>query len=121
RFESCRARHSIEALETGGSILGSGPARWSRLGKAAYPLQPAGQNRGCGTRVPPEGINVMRLPSRLLFVSWFLPVSLLLVAGPGAAAQDGHGHGDAGATAPASAPAAAAVRWSDPAAWPEGK
>jgi cell migration-inducing and hyaluronan-binding protein len=60
----------------------------------------------------------MRLPFRLLLVSWLLPVSLL-GAGSGVAAQESHAHADAGAQTPPAA--ASTVRWSDPAAWPEGK
>ena len=60
----------------------------------------------------------MRLPSRLLLVSSLLSVSLL-GAGSGVAAQDRHAHGHADADAPPST--VRTVRWSDPAAWPEGK
>src|SRR5687768_10969975 len=64
-------------------------------------------------------MNVMRMRSRLLRVALFLPVSLLLGTGSGAAAQESHDHADAaGDTRPA---ALRKVRWSDPAAWPEGK
>src|SRR5688500_3709705 len=64
-------------------------------------------------------MNVMRLPSRLLGVALFLPVSLMLGTGSGAAAQDNHAHA---AAAQETRPAALRqVRWSDPAAWPEGR
>ena len=60
----------------------------------------------------------MRMQSRLL-LSVLLPASVLLGAGSGAAAQEAHAHADAGTDAP---PAAVrTVRWSDPAAWPDGK
>ena len=76
-----------------------------------------------GPVVPPEGINVMRLPARLLLVSSLLPVSLLSL-GSGVAAQENHGHAHADAAADAAARAPSTVktvRWSDPAAWPDGK
>src|SRR5687767_6104016 len=59
----------------------------------------------------------MRLPSRL-FLSLLLP-ALMLGAAPGVAAQDSHAHAEA-APAARAAPVRT-VRWSDPAAWPEGK
>src|SRR5690606_28058639 len=63
-------------------------------------------------------MDVMRLPARLLLVSLLCPASVLGVA-PGAAAQESHAHADEAAEA---APAAVrTVRWSDPAAWPDGK
>jgi cell migration-inducing and hyaluronan-binding protein len=61
----------------------------------------------------------MRMPSRLLLLSWLLPALLVLGTGAEAVAQDGHAHADAGAAAPAAA--MRHMRWSDPAAWPEGK
>src|SRR5690606_26114266 len=65
-----------------------------------------------------EGMDVMRLPARLLLVSLLCPASLLGVA-PGAAAQESHAHADEGVEA---APVAVkTVRWSDPSAWPDGK
>jgi cell migration-inducing and hyaluronan-binding protein len=61
----------------------------------------------------------MAKQSRLLRVSLLLPVSLLLGAGSGVAAQETHTHAVADAEA---APAAArSLRWSDPATWPGGK
>jgi len=57
----------------------------------------------------------MRMQPRLLVLALLLPVSLLL--GAGAAAQD-HAHADAAQAHPA---AMRTVRWSDPAAWPDGK
>ena len=62
----------------------------------------------------------MRLQSRLLLFASLLPAILMLGIGSGAAAQDSHAeHVDAAAEA---APAAVrTVRWSDPAAWPEGR
>jgi cell migration-inducing and hyaluronan-binding protein len=61
----------------------------------------------------------MRLPSGRHFAALLLPLSLLL--GAGAAAQDSHDH--AAMVAPADAPAGEVrtVRWSDPAAWPDGR
>lgn len=57
-------------------------------------------------------------PRRLLF-SLLLPVSLLLGAGSGVAAQEHHAHA---AMEPEAPPATVrSLRWSDPAAWPEGK
>src|SRR5688500_2629397 len=71
------------------------------------------------SRVSREGMNVMRMrPGRYLF-SLLVPATLMLGAGPGVAAQDGHDHADADTEAPAAA--MRKVRWSDPAAWPEGK
>src|SRR5690606_36055489 len=65
-----------------------------------------------------EGMDVMRWPTRLPLVSLLCPASLLGASG-GAAAQESHAHADEGAEA---APAAVkTVRWSDPAAWPDGK
>jgi cell migration-inducing and hyaluronan-binding protein len=61
----------------------------------------------------------MAKQSRLLRVSLLLPVSLLLGAGSGVAAQETHAHAVADAEA---APAVArSLRWSDPATWPGGK
>ncbi len=57
-------------------------------------------------------------PRRLLF-SLLLPVSILLGGGSGAAAQEHHAHV---AMEPEAPPAAVrSLRWSDPAAWPQGK
>ncbi|TIX51212.1 G8 domain-containing protein [Alteraurantiacibacter aquimixticola] len=56
---------------------------------------------------------------RLLRLCALLPVSLLLGAGSGVAAQDSHAHADMEAEA---APAQVrSLRWSDPATWPDGK
>jgi cell migration-inducing and hyaluronan-binding protein len=64
----------------------------------------------------------VRISSHLL-QGFLLPLSLLLGAGvgSGAAAQDNHDH--AAMAAPALAPAGdvQTVRWSDPAAWPDGR
>src|SRR5687767_14154229 len=57
-------------------------------------------------------------PGRYLF-SLLLPAALMLGAGSGAAAQEGHAHADAAADGPAAA--MRRVLWSDPSAWPEGK
>ncbi|HEY4032010.1 MAG TPA: G8 domain-containing protein [Caulobacteraceae bacterium] len=63
----------------------------------------------------------MRMPSRLLRLSWLAPAALMLGLGAEAAAQDTH----AGMVmpAPAQAPPSAAKpsRWSDPRSWPGGK
>src|SRR5688572_12841304 len=68
------------------------------------------------SRVPPEGIDTMRKQLSQFLVALLLPVSLF-GAGP-VAAQD-HAHASAAAEAP---PAVVrTMRWSDPAAWPEGK
>src|SRR5688572_8477413 len=65
----------------------------------------------------------MRPGQRLLWL--LLPAALLLGAGSGVAAQDSHAHADGGTEAPAAAVRrnliVPLVRWSDPAAWPEGK
>jgi cell migration-inducing and hyaluronan-binding protein len=63
----------------------------------------------------------MRVEYRLLRVSLLLSASLVLGAGTAAVAQDHHAHADAGASADAPAPALRKLRWSDPAAWPDGK
>jgi len=61
----------------------------------------------------------MAQQSRLLRFLLLLPVSLLLGAGAGVAAQESHARADAAMEAP---PAAVrTVRWSDPSAWPDGK
>ena len=52
--------------------------------------------------------------------SLVLPAALLLGAGA-AHAQDNHAHADAGASADTPATAMRTARWSDPAAWPDGK
>src|SRR5690606_28427247 len=72
-------------------------------------------------RVPNEGIDVMRLQSRLLLFSALLPLSLAAPFAGAALAQDHGAHADAGEAAAAPAAAARTVRWSDPAAWPEGR
>ena len=62
--------------------------------------------------------------SRLLRVSSFLGVALVLGAGPGTSAQDSHSHAhaDAAEEAGVSAPAVRTrSMWSDPAGWPSGK
>jgi len=63
--------------------------------------------------VPMEGIEIMRMQSRLHLLVLLLAASLSLGFGAGASAQG----------APAQAPAAAVhwARWSDPASWPDGK
>jgi len=61
----------------------------------------------------------MAQQSRLLRFLLLLPVSVLFGAGAGAAAQESHDHV---ATESEAAPKAAqSMRWSDPAAWPDGK
>src|SRR5690606_2648643 len=75
-----------------------------------------------GTRSPgAEGMVVMRkLPGRYGF-SLFVSASVLGL-GSAAAAQGSHAHDHAAEAAADAAPVAAkTVRWSDPAAWPEGK
>ena len=59
---------------------------------------------------------------RLLIASLFLPASLLLGFGP-ALAQADHAHDHAGmdTAAPAEPAARRALRWSDPATWPDGR
>ncbi len=66
---------------------------------------------------PTEGIDTMRMHSRLLLFSSLLPVSLLLGAGTAVHAHEGHA--DGGAHAPS--PAVGETLWSDPASWPGGK
>ncbi len=61
----------------------------------------------------------MAKQSRLLLASLLLPVSLLLGAGSGVAAQESHAHGVMDAEAPAGT--VRSLYWSDPAAWPDGK
>src|SRR5690606_6389103 len=72
----------------------------------------------------PERMKVMGKRSRYYLSVGVLSASLMLAA-PRAAAQDSHAHDHAGAVpdAPADTPASAVrtVRWSDPAAWPDGK
>src|SRR5690606_21357514 len=92
------------------------------LGNSAYPLQPLGQQEEGLASPGAEGMVVMRkLPGRYGF-SLFVSASVLGL-GSAAAAQGGHAHGHAAeAAADAAAPVAVkTVRWSDPAAWPEGK
>jgi len=57
-------------------------------------------------------------PGLHLFAS-LIPATLLLAPAGGAAAQDSHVHADAGPAAPAAA--MRTMRWSDPAAWPDGR
>jgi cell migration-inducing and hyaluronan-binding protein len=61
----------------------------------------------------------MRL-GRHLF-AWCLPATLLLGGGSGAAAQESHAHAEPAALPDAPPVAMRRVRWSDPAAWPDGK
>ena len=62
----------------------------------------------------------MRMPDRLLRAALLLPATLLLGLPAGiAAAQENHAHADESMAAP---PATVrTMRWSDPAAWPDGK
>ena len=61
----------------------------------------------------------MRKQPRLHLLAVLVAAHLALGSGSGAAAQEGHAHADAAAAA---GPAAVrTLRWSDPAAWPEGK
>jgi cell migration-inducing and hyaluronan-binding protein len=69
--------------------------------------------------VPTEGIDVMRMKSRMFLISLLFPVSLVLGLGAGANAQETHSHMDMPALAPAGAMKSS--RWSDPASWPDGK
>src|SRR5687767_11228198 len=57
-------------------------------------------------------------PGQYLF-ALLLPATLMLGAGSGVAAQENHDHADAAAVTPSSP--VRTVRWSDPAAWPDGK
>jgi len=62
----------------------------------------------------------MSMQPRLLALALLAPVSLML--GGGAAAQDSHDHAAMAAAAAEAPPVAMrTVRWSDPAAWPDGK
>src|SRR5690606_41626325 len=91
------------------------------LGNSAYPLQPLGQQEEGLASPGAEGMVVMRkLPGRYGF-SLFVSASVLGL-GSAAAAQGSHAHDHAAEAAADAAPVAAkTVRWSDPAAWPEGK
>src|SRR5690606_6481674 len=72
-----------------------------------------------GLAVPIEGMDIMRrLPGRYLSSLLASPALMLGVA-PGVAAQDSHDHADAQEHAAPSS--LSKVRWSDPAAWPDGK
>ncbi|MGC1269422.1 MAG: G8 domain-containing protein [Croceibacterium sp.] len=66
----------------------------------------------------------MRKQPGRLFLSLLLPAALAFGSGS-AAAQDSHAHHDGAASAAAAddaaPPARRALRWSDPAAWPDGK
>ena len=66
-----------------------------------------------------EGINVMRMPSRLFPMSLLLPASLLLGVCAPASAQEDHSR----MSMPSQAPVGAMKpsRWSDPKSWPDGK
>src|SRR5690606_31845527 len=64
-------------------------------------------------------MNDMRLQPGLYLVSLILPAALMF--GPGAAAQDGHAHDHADAPADSRSSEVRTLRWSDPAAWPDGK
>jgi cell migration-inducing and hyaluronan-binding protein len=88
-----------------------------RLGESAIPLQDYLQNSNTGRAVPVEGIDIMRLWHRFFRVSVLLPALALCGIGTSAGAEEMH-HMDA-AHAPASA--MHQMRWSDPAAWPNGK
>ncbi|MCL6249487.1 G8 domain-containing protein [Altererythrobacter sp. KTW20L] len=61
----------------------------------------------------------MRLRSSLHITAMLLPATLMLGAGTGVAAQDHHDHMEAAAEAPAAA--TRTMRWSDAAAWPDGR
>jgi cell migration-inducing and hyaluronan-binding protein len=61
----------------------------------------------------------MRMRPGRFLASLLLPATLMLGAGGEAEAQESHGHTEAGADRSPSA--VRTVRWSDPAAWPEGK
>src|SRR5687768_5887903 len=61
----------------------------------------------------------MRKQSNPFLFASLIPVTLLLGAGATASAQDSHAHADAAAEP--SPVAMRTVRWSDPAAWPDGK
>jgi cell migration-inducing and hyaluronan-binding protein len=62
----------------------------------------------------------MRLPSRLLRLSWLVPTALTLSLGTAAGAQQMPAHMDM--ATPAQPPSAVSQsRWSDPASWPDGK
>jgi hypothetical protein len=61
----------------------------------------------------------MRIGLSRYLVSLLLPAAVMVGAAAGAAAQDSHAHMDAAAAAPGAA--VRTVRWSDPAAWPDGK
>src|SRR5688572_9848215 len=68
------------------------------------------------SRVPPEGIDTMRKQLSQFLVALLLPVSLF---GAGPVAAQGRARASAAGEAPPSG--VRKMRWSDPAAWPEGK
>src|SRR5690242_8827699 len=89
---------------------------------ARYSLQFTRQIQQAGPESPAGGINVMRLRPHLSLLSLLLSVGLLLGVEAGALAQEEHGdHAPAAAGASTHPVAARKLRWSDPAAWPDGR
>jgi cell migration-inducing and hyaluronan-binding protein len=91
------------------------PAAWQNGLSAAKPHS----QRNAGQTVPTEGINVMRMQSRMFLISLLFAAPLFPGIGVEASAQETHAHMDMPAQAAVSA--AHRSRWSDPASWPDGK
>src|SRR5690606_38225883 len=72
-----------------------------------------------GAQVPTGEINIMRKRPGLHLFASLIPATLMLGAGTGVAAQEHHAHADSAQPAPAAA--VKTMRWSDPAAWPDGR
>jgi cell migration-inducing and hyaluronan-binding protein len=66
-------------------------------------------------------MDVMRMGPGRCLLSLLLAAAVMLGAGSGVAAQESHAHADAGSGSDGLPAAGRRVRWSDPAAWPEGK
>ncbi|MBO9671151.1 MAG: G8 domain-containing protein, partial [Sphingobium sp.] len=92
---------------------------FDRLAKALTLCIVLRKQTGAGLAALSEGINVMRMGSRLLPLSLALPASLLLgVCAPASAQED---HSRMSMPVPAPAGPMKQTRWSDPASWPGGK
>jgi len=92
---------------------------FDRLAKAVILCMILRKQKMRNGNVPSEGINVMRMRSRLFRLSLLLPASWLLgLWAPASAHED---HSQMSMPAPAGAVTAPQTRWSDPASWPDGK
>src|SRR5690606_29317842 len=92
------------------------------LGKRVHSRHDPSQNKQMRDPSSRRGeTSVMRKQSRLFLYTRFVPASLLLAMGTGAAAQGSEDHDNMAMDVAAPAAIKRTVKWSDASAWPSGK